>query len=113
MAVKIRLRQFGRTNRQSFRLVACDSRVKRDGKYLENLGWYDPLVQRNDNAELNEEKIRQWLDQGAEMSDEAKKLIARIFPGLIKYWNDKHQTKKIKLAAKRKAARKAKAVAAK
>lgn len=110
MAVKIRLRQFGRTNRQSFRLVACDSRVKRDGKYLDNLGWYDPLVAEK-NAQLDEVKIQEWLDRGAEMSEEAKKLIARVAPGLIKHWSDKQQTKKLKLATQRREARKTKAVA--
>ena len=105
MAVKIRMRQQGRTNRKTYRLVACDTHVKRDGKYLDNLGWYDPH-QKENNAKLDEEKILDWLDKGAEMSEEAKSLIARSAPHVIKKWNEKRQEKKVKMAAKKRAARK-------
>lgn len=105
MAVKIRLRQQGRTNRQTFRLVACDSRVKRDGKYLENLGWYDPNLAEN-NAQIKEDRALHWLNLGAEMTPDAKNLLARSAPGVIKAWNEKREAKKVKEAAKRRAARK-------
>jgi len=100
MAVKIRLRQQGRANRLTYRLVACDTHVKRDGKYLDNLGWYDPHKAEN-NAELKEEKLLHWLGLGAEMSLDAKNLIARAAPGVLKQWNEKREAKKVKLAAKR------------
>ncbi len=100
MAVKIRLRQQGRANRQTYRLVACDTHVKRDGIYLENLGWYDPFLEEN-NAKLNDERVLHWLNLGAEMSEDAKKLIARTAPSVIKQWNEKREAKKVKLAAKR------------
>ncbi len=112
MAVKIRLRQQGRTNRQTYRLVACDTHVKRDGKYLDNLGWYDPFMAEN-NAKVNEEKTLHWLNLGAEMTHEAKQLIARVAPGIIKQWNDKREARKVKLAAKRRANRKKSAEPAK
>lgn len=105
MAVKIRLRQQGRTNRQTYRLVACDIRVKRDGKYLENLGWYDPFKAEN-NAHVEEDRTLFWLDQGAEMSHHAKKLIARIAPAVMQKWNEKTEAKKVKVAAKKRASRK-------
>lgn len=105
MAVKIRLRQQGRANRQTYRLVVCDSHVKRDGKYLENLGWYDPSLSEH-NAKINEEKALHWLNLGAEMSDDAKNLIARVAPGVYKQWNEKREAKKVKLAAKRRASKK-------
>ena len=105
MAVKIRLRQQGRTNRQTYRLVACDIHVKRDGKYLEYLGWYDPLMKEN-NAQIDAEKTLRWLNQGAQMTHEAKKLIARVAPSVIKDWNEKCEAKKVRTAAKRRANRK-------
>lgn len=105
MAVKIRLRQQGRANRQTYRLVACDTHVKRDGKYLDNLGWYDPFLKEN-NAHIKEEKVMHWLNLGAEMSEDAKNLIKRCAPGAIKQWNEKRQAKKVKLAAKKRASRK-------
>jgi len=105
MAVKIRLRQQGRANRQTYRLVACDTHVKRDGKYLDNLGWYDPFMAEN-NAKVNEEKALHWLNLGAEMSEDAKNLIARVAPSVIKQWNEKREAKKVKIAAQKRASRK-------
>ena len=105
MAVKIRLRQQGRTNRLTYRLVACDTHVKRDGKYLENLGGYDPHMAEN-NAQIKEERALHWLNSGAEMTHEAKQLIAREAPGVLKAWNEKREAKKVKLAAKRRMVRK-------
>ncbi len=107
MAVKIRLRQQGRTNRHTFRLVACESRTKRDGKYLAMLGWYDPCLTEK-NAHIDEEKVIEWLGQGAVMTDDAKALIARVAPGVINQWNEKQRAKKAKETAKKRAARKAK-----
>ncbi|NGX26776.1 MAG: 30S ribosomal protein S16 [Chlamydiae bacterium] len=112
MAVKIRLRQQGRANRQTYRLVACDTHVKRDGKYLDNLGWYDPFMAEN-NAKINEEKTVHWLNMGAEMTHDAKKLIARVAPNVLKHWNEKREAKKVKLAAKRRNSRKKPAAPAK
>lgn len=108
MAVKIRLRQQGRSNHKTYRLVACDSYVKRDGKYLENLGWYDPHLEEK-NAKLHEDKILNWLNLGAEMSEEAKALITREAPKIIKEWNTRRQAKRVKIAAKKRQSRKKKA----
>lgn len=105
MAVKIRLRQQGRANRQTYRLVACDIHVKRDGKYLEQLGWYDPFVKEND-AQINEDRTLHWLNMGAEMSHEAQQLLARKAPHVIKQWNEKREAKKVRMAAARRASRK-------
>lgn len=107
MAVKIRLRQQGRTNRQTYRLVAIDVRTKRDGKYLENLGWYDPYLVEN-NARVDAERTLHWLNKGAEISHEAEMLVARLAPHVIKEWNDKRQARRVKRAAERRALKKAK-----
>lgn len=108
MAVKIRLRQQGRSNRQTFRLVATDVRTKRDGKYLENLGWYDPLLNEK-NAQVDAERIMHWLNLGAEISHEAEMLVARFAPEVIKALHEKRQAKRVKQAAARRALKKAKA----
>lgn len=110
MAVKIRLRQQGRKNRQTYRLVATDIRNKRDGKYLEKLGSYDPLLAK-DNVKVDEARILFWLERGAELSFDAKQLVAKASPNVIKQLNEKQEAKKVKMAAKRRALRKAKAAA--
>lgn len=107
MAVKIRLRQQGRSNRQTYRLVLTDVRTKRDGKYLENLGWYDPFLEEN-NAQVNAERTLHWLNQGAEITHQAEKLVARLAPRVIKEWNEKKQAQRTKRAAERRALKRAK-----
>lgn len=106
MAVKIRLRQQGCKNQQTYRLVACDTRVKRNGKYVEYLGFYNPLASGEAHAKINEEKTQYWLRLGAEMSEKAKYVIARAAPHIFKEWNEKKETKKVKIAARRRNARK-------
>ena len=66
MAVRIRLKRFGRKNRAFFRLGVFDSRTRRDGRAIEELGWYDPLVAQEDKKySLNRERISYWLSVGA------------------------------------------------
>ena len=73
MAVVIRLSRTGRKNRPYWRIVAVDSRKKRDGEYLENLGAYDPV--RHDVIQLHQERIDNWVAKGAKCSDSVKKLV--------------------------------------
>ncbi len=89
MALVIRLRQQGKTNRRSFRLVVTDKRSPRDGKYVENLGWYDPCMAGDKNYLIKEERIQHWLDNGAEISPKAESLVARAAPEIIKKWKEK------------------------
>lgn len=95
MALVIRLRQQGKNNRRSFRLVVTDTRSPRDGKYVEKLGFYDPLVAEN-NFKANAERILFWLDKGALCSERAKALIKKVAPEVIKHWNDKKRAKREK-----------------
>ncbi len=73
MSVKIRLSRTGRKNRPFWRIVAVDSRKKRDGAYLENLGSYDPL--KHEVLGLHTDRINDWVSKGAICSDTVKKLI--------------------------------------
>ena len=106
MAVKIRLRQQGKKNRQTYRLVLIDGRSKRDGKYLENLGWYNPFEVQN-NLSVNAERVAYWLEKGAEISDQARSLVARSAPDVMKSYNEKRQAVRTKRVAKRREAKKA------
>lgn len=73
MAVKIRLSRIGKTNRPYWRVVAVDSRKKRDGAFLENLGTYDPI--KHEVVQLHVDRINDWVSKGAICTDTVKKLI--------------------------------------
>lgn len=74
MAVKIRLQRYGSKKRPFYRVVAADSRKKRDGKYLEILGTYNPLTEPV-TVKINEEKAQKWLGEGAQLTDTVKNLF--------------------------------------
>jgi len=73
MAVKIRLSRIGRKNRPYWRIIAVDSRKKRDGAFLENLGAYDPI--KHEVYQLHTDRINDWVSKGAICSDAVKKII--------------------------------------
>ena len=102
MALKIRLRQMGRTNRLMYRLVVTDSRTPRDGKYLEGVGHYNPHIDGNDDVSVVEDRVQYWLDRGAELTEKAEKLVARAAPGVMKTLREKQNAKKQKEVAKKK-----------
>lgn len=101
MALKIRLRQMGRTNRLTYRLVVTDARAPRDGKYIENLGHYNPHAKENHDVSVIEDRVQFWLDQGAELSEKAESLVARAAPGVMKALREKKMAKKLKKIAKK------------
>lgn len=100
MAVKIRMRQQGRKNRQTFRLVVTDIRNPRDGKYVETLGSYDPH-RKDKNLTVNTERLNYWLSKGAVLSDSAERLVKGVAPDVIKEMKQKQNAKRVKAAAKR------------
>ena len=76
MAVKIRFKRVGRKNLPSFRLVACDERAPRDGRTLEVLGHYDPLIADAGKRFLvQEDRVRYWLSVGARPTDSARHFL--------------------------------------
>jgi small subunit ribosomal protein S16 len=78
MAVRIRMKQMGRKHRPFFRMVAIDSRAPRDGKVIEELGHYDPLVKDTDaRAVLKGERIAYWMSVGALPSENCSVLIKK------------------------------------
>jgi small subunit ribosomal protein S16 len=106
MAVKIRLRQQGRKNRQTYRLVVTDVRAPRDGKYIELVGWYQPAETEN-SLFVNAERIDHWLSQGAQLTDQARSLVLKAAPEIIRSYQAKVEAKRVRMAAKRKAGRQA------
>ena len=72
--VKIRLTRFGRTHLPFYRIVAMDSRTKRDGAYIEILGTYEPF---DGKVVLKEELILKWLNNGAQPSDTVRSILSK------------------------------------
>ena len=107
MALKIRLRQQGRTNRAFYRLVVTDSRSPRDGKYVEALGWYNPIEAEDDKQlSFKTDRIEHWLNVGAQLTDNAANLIRKTAPHIIQGQVEKKNAQRTKRAAKRKSAKK-------
>ncbi len=76
MAVKIRLARHGAKKRPFYRIVAADSENPRDGRFLERLGTYNPL-QDPAQVDLNAERVKYWIDQGATPTDTVKAILKR------------------------------------
>jgi len=76
MAMKIRLSRMGSKKRPFYRVVALDSAVRRDGRPVEYLGYYNPMTEPND-IQLDMEKIEKWLAQGAEPSNTVRSLLKK------------------------------------
>jgi small subunit ribosomal protein S16 len=89
MAVRIRLARGGAKKRPFYRIVAADARSPRDGRFLEKLGTYNPLLpaEAETRIVLNEERIRFWLGQGAQVSDRVARFLdkAGILPGATRH----------------------------
>ena len=76
MAVKIRLARHGAKKKPFYRIVVADGESPRDGKFLEKVGTYDPLVEPA-KISINSERIKYWIEQGASPSDTVKSLLKR------------------------------------
>lgn len=76
MSVKIRMKRIGSKNKPAFRIVVADSRSPRDGRFIEELGTYQPL-KRGDNFSLNVERAKYWLSKGAQPSDTVASFIKK------------------------------------
>lgn len=107
MALIIRLRQQGKNNQRSFRLVVTDERSPRDGKYVEKLGSYDPRFE--DKLEIDADRVKYWLDHGALISNNAEILVSKKAPEVIKQYKEQKVKKKISLLRKKKESKKTRA----
>lgn len=77
MAMKIRLARGGSTKRPHYSIVATDSRMPRDGRFLEKLGTYNPLLPKDseERVKMNAERIQYWLSQGAQPTDRIARML--------------------------------------
>ncbi|MEM6409193.1 MAG: 30S ribosomal protein S16 [Pseudomonadota bacterium] len=77
MAMKIRLARGGSKKRPFYRVVAADSRMPRDGRYVEKLGTYNPLLPKDseERVKLDMERVQHWLDKGAQPTDRVSRFL--------------------------------------
>ena len=94
MAVKLRLKRMGAKQKPFYRIVAADSRTKRDGKFLENVGTYNP-VKNPAEVKVDEEKALYWLKKGAIPTETVRNILSK--EGIMKKFADS----KVKTEAKK------------
>ena len=77
MAMKIRLARGGSKKRPFYRIVAADSRMPRDGRFIEKLGTYNPLLAKDseDRVNMDIEKIKEWMEKGAQPTDRVRRML--------------------------------------
>ena len=80
MPVKIRLSRGGAKKRPFYRIVVADSRRSRDGKFIAQIGTYNPMLSKDDagRVKINEEKAKTWLDKGAQPIDRVKVFLSSL-----------------------------------
>lgn len=112
MSVRIRLSRGGSKKRPYYHIVAADSRAPRDGRYIEKLGSYNPLLPQDNEQRLvvDQEKVKAWLSKGAQPTDRLVKMFANL--GLCAAPKTREQPKKSAPKAKAMERLKAKEAAA-
>ncbi len=76
MAVKIRLRRMGAHKKPFYRIVVADSRAPRDGRCIEEIGYFNPMVEPNE-IKLDMEKTKKWISNGAQPTERVKSIIKK------------------------------------
>ena len=89
--LKIRLARHGRKGRPFYRVVVQDSERPRDGRFVESLGYYDPLTDPA-TFEVNSERVTHWLSHGAQPTETVHRFLAK--EGLIREWVTKPRSKR-------------------
>ena len=74
--VKIRLKRMGAHKKPFYRIVVADSRTPRDGRFIEEIGYYDPMKNPAD-VKIDEEKAKKWLSTGAQPTDTVRSLFKK------------------------------------
>lgn len=102
MALAIRLTRGGRKNRPHYAIVVADKRMPRDGRFIEKVGTYNPLLAKDDanRVKLNEDRIKHWLGEGAQPSDRVAIFLGKA--GVIAMPAQKNNPKKAEPSAKTK-----------
>ena len=76
MAVKIRLRRMGAKKAPFYRVVVADSRYPRDGRFIEEIGYYNPMTEPS-TVKIDADKAKQWIANGAQPTDTVKSLLKK------------------------------------
>ena len=110
MSMKIRLARGGSKKRPFYRIVAADSRMPRDGRFIEKLGTYNPLLPKDseDRVKMDMDRIKHWLGHGAQPTDRIARMLeaAGVLPK-----TERNNPKKAELGTKAKAAKSEEAAA--
>ena len=77
MSVKIRLKRMGTKKRPYYRIVVMDSRAPRDGRTIDEVGYYHPIETEDKQISLKEDKVKEWLGKGARPTITVKRLLNR------------------------------------
>ena len=95
--VKIRLQRLGNKNRPFYRIVVADSPFRRDGRFIEILGQYDPLKDPP-KIQVNQETVRKWVSWGAQPTDSVKFLLNKVMDN---FFDKLEKERRLKIQAKR------------
>lgn len=88
--VKLRLRRMGKKGQPFYRIVAADSRSPRDGRFIEEIGTYNP-VKKDSPVELDREAALKWLSQGAQPTETVRNILSR--EGVLKAFHESRNSK--------------------
>jgi small subunit ribosomal protein S16 len=77
LSVRIRLKRFGTQKRPYYRIVVTDSRTPRDGRPIEEIGFYHPLEMEERQIKIMEDRVKEWIAKGAQPSDTVRMLLKR------------------------------------
>ena len=107
MAIKIRLARGGSKKRPFYKVVAADSRMPRDGRFIEKLGTYNPLLPKDhpERVKLNVERIQEWVGKGAQLSDRISRILEKLSVIPAKSRNNPKKGLKHKATEEREAAK--------
>lgn len=114
MALSLRMSRHGAKKRPFYHIVVADSRCARDGRYLEKLGTYNPMVEKDhaDRLRLNPERIKYWLSVGAQPSDRMARMLASAGLMDAPKWDESPKKSAPKAKAQERAKEKAEKAAA-
>ncbi len=93
MAVKIRLKRMGAKKRPFYRIVVADSRFPRDGRFIEEIGYYNP-IENPAVVKVNKELAKKWLSNGAAPTDTVRDILSK--EGIIKEFHEEKMSNKSK-----------------
>lgn len=104
MAVKVRLRGQGATNRVMYRVVVADSRSRLHGEYIECVGTFNPFAKEESRVQIKPDRIQHWITNGAQLTDTVENLVKKVSPETIQMLQEKrNQIKRNKAQSKKRA----------